>query len=212
MNAIDPSQHNVWALGCIKACQLSCLMVLLLILNDFIKRALGKDYNKADGLEVRHLKYKLLNSYKKQDLIRSLLVEVCSVQTTVLQRQLSPPTENKHNAYLDQHQIPFFRSYDWRDTRKQLYYPQNVWFYGCEKPFAAGTGTSSTASTEEDEQYFSNNSPSEDEKHSHDEFISGDHFSSDEDWDYFSTSSSDYPNSDADESHYHEAMKSCQVE
>lgn len=215
MIAIDPSQHNAWTLGCIKACQVLCLIILLLIFNVFIKRALGKDYNRPDSLELRQQRYKVLNGYKKLDDFRSLLIDV---RTALFHRNLCPPTQSRHKAYINPQEIPFFRSYDWRDTRKQLYCPQNVWFIGCEIPFGIGTDTSSTVFSEGDEllsdknQNLSGNysTSSDGHEHSVDEFFSGDDFTSEEDWnDYYSySSSSDYPNSDADESHYHEVITS----
>ncbi|AOW07857.1 uncharacterized protein YALI1_F36781g [Yarrowia lipolytica] len=128
MITTELSQHDTWSLGLLKACQLVCLATLFLVLNDFIMRALGKDHNKTDGWELNHLKRQLWISYEHQCLLSSQLVQVCDIQQDASRKAQS--TQAKYEVYIDQNQIPFFRSYNWRDTRKQLYCPQNVWFCG----------------------------------------------------------------------------------
>lgn len=113
--------ETAWLLACANLCRLGCLAVLFYVLNDFILRALGADYNK-DNSEVKQLKAELVECYKQQELLSSLLIQVYETQQAL--------NEQKPASYVDTNEIPFFQSYDIRDTRKQFYCPQSVWFLG----------------------------------------------------------------------------------
>ncbi|KAG5363063.1 hypothetical protein CJU89_2215 [Yarrowia sp. B02] len=184
MYLLEPSPNTAWALAGIQACQLVCLTILLLIFNDFIMRALGKDFNKEDSLEVIRLKNELVKCYEQQQLLSSLLVQVCDTQHSVSQTKAPDPPQAKDQAYIAEDQLPFFRNYNPRDTRKHLYYPQSVWFCGFDEYFGISFRDDISAETEaslKDEIYVFDQSQ-----------------------DFSSSASSVYPNSD-DDYYCHEA-------